>query len=577
MRSACTSGGGLPAIGTMVEAHAMDRDGERYVCGCGPNILQSSSSSNSEMRPRAMARAVNAQRGAGRHRMTRHDYELIVTYLEVPENFAAITGNGRKTKVGWRNLTKTIAFGHMAVSLCAQGFTLCNGNTMGKIVMWYVEMYKKARIFYLSTGAGLTDADIAAGLSFEQKMERMCHFFYRMHALYGARANIEPPAVGDSGLPDACIFDTTSLFPDSQPVPNVAATGIHLELSDDEEEAADREEDPMDFLDEEVDAVDYQTGPDGGGHGFVPTAMEDAEGGPDILNQTARSALDVEDPQPEVEAPNVPQAPSRGGVSQHSGEDLRSSGRDRPPRPGRDRPPTGERKNSLISAYEDQVKEKLVLWKAAQEHKVTFRDAILDDRRQAREAKQRSRMADTLELEHRARADRRSILMAELVKGGKTMDDVAAAFRVLDNGEQMINAMSATVPPVLAITWYKVDRAMWPGTQNAPLLSVAMAGKIWNDEEVLNLIHAVREVWTAQMANPTSLRIWDLIWMKLVQAGIPCSNLEVKFKWDSVFSDQILVAGCLERLGPESYWRMTLYIGRGLGFLLIFRDYGSTK
>ncbi|KAL3685323.1 hypothetical protein R1sor_003345 [Riccia sorocarpa] len=519
----------------MIEAHAMDRDGERYVCGCGPNILQtpcspasSSSSSNSEMRPRTMARAVNAQRGAGRHRMTRHDYELIVTYLEVPENFAAITESGRKTKVGGRNLTKTTAFRHMAVSLCAQRFTLCNGNTMGKKVMRYVEMYKKAREFYLSTGAGLTDADIAAGLSFEQKMERMCHFFYRMHALYGACANIEPPAVGDSGLPDACIFDTTSLFPDSQPVPNVAATGIHLELSDDEEEAADREEDPMDFLDEEVDAVDYQTVPDGGGHGFVPTAMNDAEGGPDILNQTARSALDVEDPQPEVEAPNVPQAPSRGGVSQHSGEDLRSSRRDRPPRPGRDRPPTGERKNSLISAYKDQVKEKLVLRKAAQEHKVTFRDAILDDRRQAREAKQRSRMADALELERRARADRRSILMAELVKGGKTMDDVAAAFHMLDNVEQMINAM-------------------------------AMAGKIWNDEEVLNLIHAVREVWTAEMSNPTSLRIWDLIWMKLVQAGIPCSNLEAKFKWGSVFSDQILVAGCLERLGPESYWRMTLY------------------
>ncbi|KAL3683128.1 hypothetical protein R1sor_001150 [Riccia sorocarpa] len=473
----------------MVEAHAMDRDGERYVCGCGPNILQSpcfpassSSSSNSEMRARAMTRAVNAQRAAGRHRMIRHDYELIVTYLEVPDNFAAIIGSGRKTKVGGRNLTKTAAFGHMAVS-CALRDLLC-----AMVAQWG---------------------------------RKLC--------------------VGDSRLPDACIFDTTSLFPDSQPEPNVAATGIHLELSDDEEDAVDREEDPMDFLDEEVDAVDYQTGLDGGGHGSVPTAMDDALGGPDILNQTARSALDVEDPQPEVEAPNVPQAPSRGGVSQHSGEELRSSGRDRPPRPGRDRPPTGERKNSLISAYEDQVKEKLVLRKAAQEHKVTFRDAILDDRRQAREAKQRSRMADALELERRARTDRRSILMAELVKSGKTMDDVAATF----------------LPPVLAITWYKVDRAVWP--QNAPQLSVAMAGKIWNAEEVLNLIHAVREVWTAQMANPTSLRIWDMIWLKLVQAGIPCSNLEAKFKWDSVFNDQILVAGCLERLGPESYWRMTLY------------------
>ncbi|KAL3702074.1 hypothetical protein R1sor_020096 [Riccia sorocarpa] len=356
-------------FGTMVEGHAMDRAGERYVCGSGPSILQSpcspassSSSNNSEMRPRAMARAVNAQRGAGRHQMTRHDYELIVTYLEVLENFAGITGSSRKTKVGGKNLTKTIAFGHMAVSMCAQGFPLCNGGIMRKKVMRYVEMYKKARIFYLSTGAGLTDADIDAGLSFEQKMERLCHFFFRMHALYDARANIKPPTVGDSGLHADCIFDTTSLFPDSQPVPNVAATAIHLELSSDKEEAADREEDPRDFLDEEeVEAVAIR-----------PAQMEAAT----VLCR------------PRWMMPK--EALSRRGVSQHSGEDLRSSGRDRRPRPGRDRPPTGERKNSLISAYEEQVKEKLVLRKAAQEHKVAFMDAILDDRRQTREAKQRA-------------------------------------------------------------------------------------------------------------------------------------------------------------------------------------------
>ncbi|KAL3687984.1 hypothetical protein R1sor_014293 [Riccia sorocarpa] len=171
-----------------------------------------------------------------------------------------------------------------------------------------------------------------------------------------ANYDFEPQFGWGDGVPDDCIFDTTSLFPNSQPVPNDAATAIHLDLSGDEEEAADREEDPMDFLDEEeAEAVDYQTGPDGGGHGFVPTARDDAEGGPDIANQTAGSALDVEDPQPDIEAPNVPQAPSRGGVNQHSGEDLRSSGRDRPPRAGRDRPPTGERKKLLISAIKREV------------------------------------------------------------------------------------------------------------------------------------------------------------------------------------------------------------------------------
>ncbi|KAL3679718.1 hypothetical protein R1sor_022674 [Riccia sorocarpa] len=93
------------------------REKKKSETPCSP--ASSSSSSNSEIRLWAMARAVNAQRGASRHRMTRHDYELIVTYLEVLENFAAITGSGRKTKVGGRNLTKTTAFGHMAVFLCA--------------------------------------------------------------------------------------------------------------------------------------------------------------------------------------------------------------------------------------------------------------------------------------------------------------------------------------------------------------------------------------------------------------------------------------------------------------------------
>ncbi|KAL3678525.1 hypothetical protein R1sor_021481 [Riccia sorocarpa] len=109
----------------MIGGHTMDRNGDRYVAGSGPGNLQSScspassSSSNySEMKPRAMARAVNAQRAAAQ-----------------PSN----------------------------------GFPACNG---------------------------------------------------------------------------AIIEGNTT---DSQLVPNVVAAAIHLDLSGEDEEAADREEDPMDF------------------------------------------------------------------------------------------------------------------------------------------------------------------------------------------------------------------------------------------------------------------------------------------------------------------------------------------
>ncbi|KAL3693808.1 hypothetical protein R1sor_007459 [Riccia sorocarpa] len=351
----------------------MDRDGHGYEDGRGPVIMQgpcssatSSSSSNNEMRPRAMARAIGSQKSAVRHRMTEQDYELMISYLEVPKNFNGIMGGGRKTKMGGKNFTKTTASWHMAVSLCAPGFPKCNG----------------------------------AGLTLEEKMNRQCHFFMRMHALYGSRANIDPPAVGDAGLPDDGLFGGVSFCPDSQPVHTPCADAEIHELSGDEEEAADREEDPMDFLgDAEKDAFENGTAPNPEVDDIGAAAADNHRGGLGSDDQTVRSALDIEDEQPEILVGNARQVPSKGGGSQHSGEDMRSSGH----RGGRDRPSPPERKNSLISAYENQVKEKLILRKAVQEHKISFRDAILDDRRQAREAKQLARIAETIEAERRAR------------------------------------------------------------------------------------------------------------------------------------------------------------------------------
>ncbi|KAL3685093.1 hypothetical protein R1sor_003115 [Riccia sorocarpa] len=56
----------------------------------------------------------------------------------------------------------------------------------------------------------------------------------------------------------------------------------------------------------------------------------------------------------------------------------------------------------------------------------------------------------------------------------------------------------------------------------------------------------------------------------LLRSEIQCSNLEAKSKWDSVFIEQILVAGCLERLGPESYWIMIAYDLMRSGLLVDF-------
>ncbi|KAL3698601.1 hypothetical protein R1sor_012677 [Riccia sorocarpa] len=512
----------------------MDRDGHGYEDGRGPVLMQcpcssatSSSSSISEMRPRAMARS---QKSAVRHRMTKHDFELMISYLEVPDNFNGITGGGRKTKVGGKNFTKTTAFGHMAVSLCAQGFPTCNGSLMGKKYNRYLEMYKKARTFYLGTGAGLTDADVAARLTLEEKMNRQCHFFMGMHALYGNHANIDPPAVGDAGLPDDSMFGGAPFCPDSQPVHTPFADAEIHELSGDEEEADDREEDPMDFLgDAERDAFENGTAVNPEVDDIEATAADNHRGGPGSDNQTAQSALDVDDEPLEVQAGNA----------------LQGSGQ---------------------SAFG----------------------------RQAREAKQLARIAETIEAERRARADHRSILMAELVKGvavsicRSLFMRVAAIFLFIvpsggrDAGFSLCqtaispadfrphpsyqtarpNPSTLTNIPsrghinlayICCMLTHKNDVVEF--FSSMALLSGGNADRIWKDDEVVVLIHAVRDVWTAQMQDPTTLRIWDLIVSRLADAGIQCSSLQAKFKWDSVFSDQMAIAA---KTGAEVFYSMSV-------------------
>ncbi|KAL3675345.1 hypothetical protein R1sor_025293 [Riccia sorocarpa] len=175
---------------SVLEAVLMGLDDVVYVNTIGPAFFlhweispaSSSSSSNSEMKLRAMARSLGAQKNTTRHRMTKQDYEMIVTYLENPDNFAAVNEGGRKTKIIGKILTNVTAFGHMAATLCAQGFVSCSGVFMGKKVARYVETYKKARTFYKSTGSRLTEAEIATGLTLEQKMNVKCHYVFCMHA-----------------------------------------------------------------------------------------------------------------------------------------------------------------------------------------------------------------------------------------------------------------------------------------------------------------------------------------------------------------------------------------------------------
>ncbi|KAL3675960.1 hypothetical protein R1sor_025908 [Riccia sorocarpa] len=124
----------------------------------------------------------------------------ILDVCEDFDHFQQIVGNGKKTKVDGKNQTKKTAFGHMAVHLAALGFPPCNGTVMGKKFDRFYDSYKRARIFYTGIGVGITEEESRSGITLEQKMNAKCPYFFRMHALFGNRANVDPPAVGDFGL-----------------------------------------------------------------------------------------------------------------------------------------------------------------------------------------------------------------------------------------------------------------------------------------------------------------------------------------------------------------------------------------
>jgi hypothetical protein len=49
-------------------------------------------------------------------RLKDNDYELIVDYLQVFENFKAVTGRGRKTSIGKKYGIKAVNVGHHSIS-----------------------------------------------------------------------------------------------------------------------------------------------------------------------------------------------------------------------------------------------------------------------------------------------------------------------------------------------------------------------------------------------------------------------------------------------------------------------------
>ncbi|CAM6103383.1 unnamed protein product [Calypogeia fissa] len=82
----------------------------------------------------------------------------------------------------------------MVVLLHAAGFLNdINGPNLSKRFNQCVAKYKEACLIKCGSGQGLNEDELALGMTLEEKLNKICPHFDRMHTLYGQRPNVRPP------------------------------------------------------------------------------------------------------------------------------------------------------------------------------------------------------------------------------------------------------------------------------------------------------------------------------------------------------------------------------------------------
>lgn len=96
-------------------------------------------------------------------------------WLEIPGNFQKLHGSGTRTEVGTKHPSKKTVFHGMVGELRAKGFPRCvtSGEVLNKRFQRYEAKYKEALALKMSTGAGVTEAELNAGITFEDKLEKL--------------------------------------------------------------------------------------------------------------------------------------------------------------------------------------------------------------------------------------------------------------------------------------------------------------------------------------------------------------------------------------------------------------------
>lgn len=156
----------------------------------------------------AEAMVVSSSRARGQvadtRKLTDEHYRLIVEWLEIPPNFQKLTGAGTRTEVAAKHPSKKSVYTVMLAELTAKGFPpvgLSLETAWANVLT--VTMPNTSRLYNsrMAQEMVFTERELRVGMTIEQKLHKMCPFFNRLHTLYGARHNVNPPSEAFFGIP----------------------------------------------------------------------------------------------------------------------------------------------------------------------------------------------------------------------------------------------------------------------------------------------------------------------------------------------------------------------------------------
>ncbi|KAA1078658.1 hypothetical protein PGTUg99_007867 [Puccinia graminis f. sp. tritici] len=159
---------------------------------------QQAQPSTSQSQP-AASRSSNSHNSQGGCPLFQYsDYGLVCTYLENPRNFTEIHGDGSRTHVGPKCITKGAAYKRFAIYMNDSSHSGLNldGKLLRQRLVAYKKKFSDAKKKSNSTGEGTQEGDELR--SYEDQLEEECPYYSRMDAIFGQKANYTPAGLFES-------------------------------------------------------------------------------------------------------------------------------------------------------------------------------------------------------------------------------------------------------------------------------------------------------------------------------------------------------------------------------------------